>query len=200
MRMLPVFLVILRFCLGPMVFWMAHQGLPRPWVFAAVAVASLSDLFDGIIARRLAVATERLRVADSWVDTWYYAWIAVTVWQLHPDVVWAYRFPLLSVLGMQLLCWAIDLLKYRRFATYHAYTAKAWGFALFFATAALLAFDQVGPTLWLAVVMGWVSLIEGIAITLVLPNRTHEVLSVWHALRLRETQLSARQTSEAVEA
>jgi len=200
MRLLPVFLVILRFCLGPTVFWMAHQGLPRPWIFAAVAVASLSDLMDGIIARRLKVATERLRVADSWVDTWYYVWIAVTVWQLRPDVVWAYRFPLLSVLGMQLLCRAIDLLKYRRFATYHAYTAKAWGFALFFATAALLAFDHIGPTLWLAVVMGWVSLIEGIAITLILPHWTHDVLSVWHALRLRESQLAAPPAADPVEA
>lgn len=199
MRMLPVFLIVLRFFLGPAVFWMAHAGVPRPWIFAAVAVASLSDLLDGIIARRLKVVTERLRVADSWTDTWYYVWIAAIVWQLRPDVVWDYRFPLLSVLGMQLLCWAIDLLKYRRFATYHAYTAKAWGFALFFATAALLAFDDIGPTLWMAVVMGWVSLIEGIAITLILPTWTHDVMSVWHALRLRENPRPVPSAAEPAE-
>lgn len=200
MRFLPVALVVIRFFLGPAVFWMAHAGMPRPWIFAAVAVASLSDLLDGIIARRLKVVTERLRVADSWTDTWYYVWVAATVWQLRPDVVYDYRFPLLSVLALQLLCWAIDLLKYRRFATYHAYTAKAWGFALFFATAALLAFDVVGPFMWLAILMGWVSLIEGIAITLVLPTWTHDVLSVWHAWRLREAHASARPVAEPVEA
>lgn len=191
MRHLPAALVSLRFILGPVVFVLAGQGFPHWGIFLIVTAAGLSDLLDGILARRWGVASESLRVADSYVDVWYYVWVAMTVWRAVPEIVLAYQWPLLSILAMQLLAWLVDLLKYRRFATYHAYTAKAWGFGLYFATAALLVWGQAGPFMWLMVVLAWISLLEGIAITLILPRWTHDVPSVWHALRLRPEQLAA---------
>lgn len=91
-----------------------------------LALGFLSDLFDGIIARRTHTVTAHLREADGRTDVWFFAWIAASAWRTHPEIVIAYRIPLLVVAGTQVLSWAIDWVKYRRFSNYHAYTAKAW--------------------------------------------------------------------------
>lgn len=70
-------------------------------------------------------------------------------------------------------------------ASYHTYSAKAWGVTLFLATSALFGFNYGGLTLWLAIAVGIVHTVEEIAMTLVLETWTHDVLSIVHAVRLR---------------
>jgi phosphatidylglycerophosphate synthase len=65
LRRIPVLLVATRFLLGPILLFLATQGATGGWFLLGITAAFLSDVFDGIIARRLGVATERLRVADS---------------------------------------------------------------------------------------------------------------------------------------
>ncbi|MDB5099019.1 MAG: CDP-alcohol phosphatidyltransferase [Cyanobacteria bacterium RYN_339] len=187
MDRIPVLLIVLRFLLGPALYALVAANAPGVWVIAGATAGFLSDVFDGIIARRLGVATERLREADSWTDTWYYIWVAAAAWRANPETIAAYAVPLLAVLGLQALCWAIDFAKYRRFATYHQYSAKLWGITLFLAAVALLGFRQAGPFLWLTIAAGALSLVEGIAMTLVLPRWTHDVKGLWHALELRRS-------------
>jgi CDP-diacylglycerol--glycerol-3-phosphate 3-phosphatidyltransferase len=64
------------------------------------------------------------------------------------------------------------------------YSAKAWGVTLFVATSALFGFGYGGLTLNLAIALGIIHTLEEIAMTLILPKWTHDVLSIVHALRL----------------
>lgn len=182
---LPGGLVFMRFLLGPMLLLLALTGINNFWIIIALVVGFLSDVFDGIVARRLGVATESLRVADSWVDGVYYLCIATAVWLLHADVIKDFRWPLLIVLSTLLLSWVIEVLKFGRLASYHAYAAKLWGITLFAASVSLLGFGYGGICLWLVVVVGVLGHLEGIAMTLVLPRWTHDVTGLPHALRLR---------------
>lgn len=184
-RQIPALLVGLRFLLGPLLFLLAMRRQSGVWLAVGISAGFLSDVFDGIIARRLGVATERLRVADSWTDAAFYSWIAVGVWLTRPEVIRRFARPLTALFALQLFSWTIDLLKYRRIATFHAYTAKAWGVSLFAAALALFLLADPGPFVWLTVVVGLIGNLEGIAMKLVLPTWQHDVPSVWHALRLR---------------
>lgn len=66
---LPLALVCLRFMLAPVVLLLAAYH-PEPAAFAVcLAAAFLSDFLDGVIARRLGVATPGLRRLDSCADT-----------------------------------------------------------------------------------------------------------------------------------
>ena len=61
----PLFLVLFRAALAPIVIWLALR-LPNPIGFGTcLATAFLSDVFDGALARRLNVATDALRRLDS---------------------------------------------------------------------------------------------------------------------------------------
>lgn len=186
---IPAFLVALRAVLAPAVVAGAWLHASRTLLIGLMTAAILSDIFDGVIARRLGVVTERLRVADSRVDLLYYVCIASAVWHTHPEIVRAYRRPLIAIGLFQVFSWVIDLVRYRRIASFHAYLAKVWGLMLFLASVAILGFGHAGPFLWLAIIVGFIGNIEGIAMVLVLPEWQHDVPSIWHALRIRRAQL-----------
>lgn len=191
LKSVPSSLVAIRMLLGPLLFLLTTRGVQGNWLILLLTVAFLTDIFDGVLARRIGVATERLRVADSWADFWFYVWIAAAVWWRVPEIVRAFRVPLLILISLQLFSYAIDLVKYRRIASFHAYTAKAWGITLFAATVALLGFHTGSVFLWMAIGMGIVSNIDGLAIKIILPVWHRDVPSVFQAVRLRRTQVQS---------
>ncbi|WP_367275063.1 CDP-alcohol phosphatidyltransferase family protein [Microcoleus sp. CAWBG24] len=153
-------------------------------------VGFFSDIFDGIIARRIGVSNQQLRQADSWADVCFYICVFASAWLVHKDLVIAFRVPLLAVVFVQLVWWIVNLLKYGKPASYHTYSAKFWGITLFIATIALFGFNYAGIPLWLAIISGIIHTVEEIAMTLVLPEWKHDVLSIFHALRLRQKLIS----------
>lgn len=180
----PMALVLLRGAIAPFLLWDALDGSITPWFLVGYVVAVLSDIFDGIIARRLGISNATLRRADSWADVALYVCIAAAAWWVHPEVVFSFRLPLLTVVAVQALWWLVNLLKYGKPASYHTYSAKLWGLTLLVATLALFGFNSGGIALWVAILVGIVHTLEEIVMTLMLPTWQHDVLSVVHALRL----------------
>ncbi|GAB4438096.1 MAG: hypothetical protein OHK0035_26860 [Cyanobacteria bacterium J069] len=188
-------LVCFRLAIAPFLLWDAFDGTVTPWFLAGYIAAFFSDIFDGVIARRLGVSTARLRAADSWADVTLYVCIALAAWRVHPEILIAFRWPLLSVVAAQLLWWVVNLAKYGKPASYHTYSAKLWGITLFIASLALFGFDQGGWALWAAILVGLVHTVEEIGMTLILPTWQHDVLSLAHALKLRQHQRAAKPPS-----
>jgi len=192
MDQLPMTLVLLRGAIAPFLLWDALDGHITPWFLVGYVVAVLSDIFDGIIARRLGVSSANLRRADSWADVALYVCIAAAAWFVHRDIVLAFRLPLFTVIAAQVLWWLVNLAKYGKPASYHTYSAKLWGLTLLAATLAVFGFNSGGIALWVAILVGIVHTLEEIAMTLILPTWQHDVLSLIHALRLRR-ELSTTQ-------
>jgi phosphatidylglycerophosphate synthase len=183
-RRIPWLLIVLRALLGPLILVGTSFGVSGKWIAGAIVAGFLSDIFDGIIARRIGSATERLRVADSWTDAAFYGCIAGSIWLTRREAVQALAVPLIVSLVIKGLSALVDLARYRRITSYHTYGAKLWGITLFVAALGLLAFNN-GRLLWPAIVVSVVCSLEGIAITLLLPCWTHDVPTLWHAWRLR---------------
>jgi phosphatidylglycerophosphate synthase len=186
LKSLPITLVFLRFLIAPFLLWDAFDGTITSWFILGYVFAFVSDIFDGIIARKLGVSDAQLRQADSWADVCLYSCIAGSAWFTHSDVLIAFQIPLLSVVFVQLIWWIVNLIKYGKPASYHTYSAKFWGITLFVATIALFGFNQAGIYLWIAIIFGIIHTVEEIAMTLILPEWTHDVLSIFHALKLRK--------------
>ena len=185
LNILPAALVGLRAAIAPFLLWDAWDGTVTSWFLWAYGIGVLSDVLDGVVARRLGVSTPGLRQADSWTDVVFYLCVFTAAWQVHPEMVTAFRGPLLTVVGAQLLWWGVNLAKYGKPASYHTYSAKAWGIALAIATMAFFGWGYGGLTLGLAIGLGLIHTVEEIVMTLLLPTWQHDVLSVVHALRLR---------------
>ncbi len=182
---LPLALVCLRFLLAPVMLLLAVYW-PLPMAFAlCLAAALLSDFLDGVIARRLGIATAGLRRLDSCADTVFWLAALMAVWMRYPQVVQEYRFPLLALLLLEAVRYILDFLKFRREASYHMWSAKLWSLALFLAFVMVLVAGQASPWVGIAIGLGLVSDAEGLLISLVLPRWQHDVPTLVHAWRHR---------------
>lgn len=188
LRRVPLLLVVLRAALAPVMVVLALYR-PSGAAFGACLVAAfLSDVFDGVIARRLGIATAGLRRLDSAADSLFYVAATYAVWHLRPAAILDRAVPLALLCTLELLRYALDLAKFRREASYHMWSSKLWGLCLFAGFLSLLAFGVDGLAVSLMVWVGIAADLEGLAISLVLRAWRADVPSVVHAWRLRVTQ------------
>jgi CDP-diacylglycerol--glycerol-3-phosphate 3-phosphatidyltransferase len=185
---IPSILVGIRLAIAPLLVLDALDHDTTIWFVGGYIIAILSDIFDGIIARRLGVSTVELRQADSWADIFLFICLAISTWLVYPHVLIDFKNPLFLALAAQLILFAISLIKFKKLPSFHTYTAKIWGLMLLIATVSLFGF-KYDEALWLPIVFCWLNSIEEIAMTLLLPEWKCDVLSIFHALNLRRDLL-----------
>jgi phosphatidylglycerophosphate synthase len=185
----PLFLTLLRAALAPVMLLLALTA-PSPAGFGiCLVIAFLSDVYDGKIARRLGIATPFLRRLDSIADTVFYVAATYCVWLLQPRVIVDNAAPLLLLLALELGRYAFDLLKFKKEASYHMWSSKLWGIALFAAFSSVLVFANAGIAVSCAIYLGLLADTEGLLISLTLPRWQNDVPTLFHALRIRRTML-----------
>ena len=184
MRKIPLALVILRLCLAPVLLATALL-YPDRTVFAGCLIgALLSDYFDGVIARRLGVATAGLRRLDSITDTIFYVCALVAALVTARELVRPY-FPALGVLLLvEAIRYAYDLRKFGKEASYHMWSSKLWGLLLFIGMWELLVLHRDGWPVALAIFWGIAADLEGLVISMTLRKWRADVPTLWHACRL----------------
>jgi CDP-diacylglycerol--glycerol-3-phosphate 3-phosphatidyltransferase len=185
-RQIPLALTGLRAALGPVIVLLALHAPVRWALGLCLVLAIASDLFDGVIARQLGIATPTLRRLDSVSDTIFYVGAAFAAWHLHPAAITGRLVPLgvLAVLeiGRYLLDWA----RFRQEASYHMWSSKAWGVVLFLGLFSLLALGTDNGFVSAAIYLGILADVEGVAISLVLKHPRTDVPTLWHAVQLRK--------------
>ena len=187
-RAAPAGLVALRCALALLLIGDASDGRVSGWFLPGVLAGFLSDVFDGVLARRLGVSTARLRQADSWADLLFYGCIACSAWLGYRDLLVPFTMPLLVFFATYAAWWVVNLSKYGRPACYHTYLARIWGCGLLVAIVSLFGFDYAGITLAAAIVLGILNCAEDMLITCLLPHWTHDVPTLLHALRLQRVE------------
>lgn len=186
-RSLPWLLVWLRLLLAPLMLLLAWRW-PLPGAFACcLAVAFLSDVFDGVLARRWGTVTSALRRVDSAVDTVFCLAALGAVWLCRPDVVRDSTTLLATLLALEVLRYAVDLAKFGREASYHMWSSKLWAAVLYLSFFTVLVLGESGGWVTAALLLGIVSDLEGLLVSLVLPEWHHDVPSLIHAWRLRHS-------------
>jgi phosphatidylserine synthase len=176
----------LRLALGPVLVWMALRGTAGALAVLVCLAALGSDFFDGVLARRFAVERPGVRRFDSATDTLFFVCAAWAAWILHADLLRPYLPLVWAVVALEVARYVFDFAKFRREAAYHAWSAKGWGLTLSAALIVLLGWGRAWPLVPLALALGIVADLEGLAISAVLPVWTHDVRSVWHAWRIRK--------------
>lgn len=187
---LPILLTALRAALSPVLILLALLAPDRMAFGLCLVAGFLSDVFDGIVARRLGVATPNLRRLDSMADSLFYIAAAFAVWHLQPSAITGRQWELWTLVALELARYTFDWMKFRREASYHMWSSKLWGIALFAAFLSLLGFGSDGPLVDLMICIGIVADIEGLAISMTLRTWQTDVPSIFHAVRLRRQKQS----------
>ena len=155
-----------------------------------VFVALVSDIYDGVLARRWGNETPMLRVSDSIADTIFYLGVAGALWILVPEVLRSNRYWFILLFALEGFRYVFDFLKYRKTASYHSYLAKLWGVVLAAAMIGVFAFAGSEFLVRTALGVGIAVNVEGLAMSLMLPRWKNDVKTLWAAWRLRNSMLS----------
>lgn len=186
-RSIPTALTIFRLLSAPVLMVFAYMGRERYFLWLAIA-ALLSDVLDGALARRLGASSETGRLLDSWADLLIALVAFAGATLLWPDTMREEAGYFALVLAALVIPNAWGLLRFRRLLGYHTISAKASG--VFLATGAVLLFTGITPVLFrLAAFVELAVAAEYVAISLIMPEWTGEMKSVWHAWRQRRASV-----------
>lgn len=187
-RHLPLALMYARLVLGLLLLVLAALGVAH---FTALAVGLitaglLTDVFDGIIARQLGVSTEKLRRLDSTVDQVFWAAVVGAAWLACPGFFARHAAPLLLLLALEGLTYALCYLKFRKEVATHSWAAKAWVLVSFAALIQVICTCESGALFQLSFYLGVLSRLEIGTTILLLRRWTNDVPTAWHAAQLRQ--------------
>ena len=166
----------------PVLGWYGHGY----FLALVILLATLSDIFDGIIARRLGISTVNLRKADSTVDLFFWLASMTALYFLRPDAVMRniviVFYAIAAEILEQLICW----LRFHRMTATHARSAKFMGLCLLVGMIVLACYGSSVVAFWIIGIGITVSIFDGCAIVVLLPTWEADVPSAWEAWRLRQ--------------
>lgn len=186
----PLGLILFRFLLAPIIVGLAYfiGDVSKPIILVLMYLGLLSDILDGIIARKQNLSTTKFRRLDSQTDMIFWLSIGLATWILYPKLIHDNSIAIWIILAMEISVYAISILKFKKETCTHAFLSKVWGLSLLIAFTSLIGFNHAGIPFLIAIIMGLISHVDRILITLILPKWTHDIPSSYHACLIRKGQ------------
>lgn len=133
MNKLPIWLIYTRLLLGFVMvgFSLMHVSNYATIFIILLTVGLLTDIFDGIIARKLNVSTQSLRRLDSTIDQVFFLSATFSAYIHCTSFFTNNTGLLLTVIGFEALTYLVCFIKFRKEIAIHSIGAKIWTLILF---------------------------------------------------------------------
>jgi phosphatidylglycerophosphate synthase len=183
----PLLLMYLRLTLGVIIlllaFFISHNSIP--WIITLIIAGLLSDVFDGIIARKLGISSAKLRKLDSIIDRIFWLFVAASSAVLYQDFMYSKVATITLVLLLEVLVFVLCLIRFGRIPSPHNLLSKLWGIMV---AAALIDIIINGSSVVLfngMIALGIISRLDSLLIHIVLKEWHHDIPSFYHAWLIR---------------
>ncbi len=148
------------------------------WIVILMTIGLITDIFDGIIARKLNVSTERLRQWDSNADQFFWLIIIGSIFYLNIDFVKENIIWIGGVFFLELLSYIISYWKFKKSIATHSILAKIWTLTLLWFLIDLVQKSSSNIPFFICIGLGIISRIEIILIILRLRKWTTDIPSI----------------------
>lgn len=158
----------------------------RPIINTLLIIGLISDIFDGIIARKLNVSTVKLRRMDSFIDQVFWLSALAGAYVICGTFFEENVFLLAALLGAEALTYLISYLKFRKEVATHAILSKVWTLTIL---ATLVQIISTCDSSWLFMTcfyIGVITRMEIVAILLIIRKWENDVPSLYHAILIRQ--------------
>ena len=181
-------LIIARFFIGVIIVILTCIEVEHneTIVISLLAIGLLTDVFDGIIARRLNVSTQSLRRWDSTVDQLFFISVIAATYLKYPEFYEVHWVKIALLVGIELLTYVVSFLKFKKEIATHSIGAKIWTLFLFATLVDVIIGGNSTVLFELFFWIGMLTRLEIISIILILKTWTNDVPTFVHALKLRK--------------
>lgn len=188
MKTIPFLLILLRFISAFAILFLGYfvGETARSLIVTLMYFGLLTDIFDGIIARKVGVSSEKLRRLDSQTDLVFWLSIGFATYWLNPEIIQDHWKSITLIFGMEDLCYIISFWKFGKETCTHAWLSKLWGLSLLLTFTFLIGFNLANWAFYFCLILGLISHIDVILIILILPKWQFDVPSSYHAWKIRQ--------------
>jgi len=188
MKKIPHFLIYSRLALGILLicFSLIQIGNYKTIAITFIIFGLLSDIFDGIIARRLNISTEKLRRLDSAIDQIFWLSITAATFIQCSSFFYTNYLLLFILIGTEIATYAICYIKFKKEVATHAISSKVWTLLIFACLIQVIATCDSTTLFQVCFYVGMLTRLEIIGILFLLKTWTNDVPSVYHAVLLRK--------------
>ncbi len=185
MKKLPIILIRFRLMLAFIIpIICVFESTPvRIIVISLIVLGVLSDIFDGVVARKYNVATEKIRKLDSNVDLLFTISIVAGIFIMNAEFV-HYIPAIATIVGLELLTYIVYWLKFKKQPSNHSYLTKAFGVVLFFNFCMIIGWNNF-EFLNLLLLISILSYVDGFAILFRLKEWKADNKSVFHINKVK---------------
>lgn len=185
---IPHLLILLRFLFAPLILLLAiYLGdQARITIVILIILGLLSDIFDGIIARKQNISSVKLRRLDSQVDLIFWLSVGISCYILNPDITKDHTVGIIVVIAMEVVCYMTSFIRFGKETCTHAFLSKIWGLLLFSTFISIIGFGYGGNIIEIAIIWGVFSQLDVIVIILLLPKWQNDIPSSYHAYLIKK--------------
>ena len=194
MNKIPIALIYSRLVIGFAILLFSFLHIAH-YIFIAITlltVGLLSDIFDGIIARKLNISTQRLRRLDSTIDQIFFISVVVATYFQCPSFFINNKTLLVILFATEALTYLVSYIKFKKEIATHSIGAKVWTLLLFATLIEIMVKCESPIFFKVCYWVGMITRFEIIAIILILKTWTNDVPSIYHSIQLRKGKLIKR--------
>lgn len=179
---IPNCLSLYRLISFPVVLYFAWHGNAVAFTWL-LCINLVTDILDGLIARKFNMMTEVGARLDSMADLGTYILAITGVFCFKAADFAPYILSFSIFIGLFIVCEVLPLIRCGRLASLHLYSWKIGGYiqGLFFFTLFVFGFDAV--FYYFAIIWGILSFIEHICVQLVLPEMRSNARGLYWVLK-----------------
>lgn len=185
---IPVSLIYSRLLIGLVILLLSFlqpEGY-RIYAISLFVIGLLTDIFDGIIARKMNISSQKLRRMDSSVDQVFYLCFAAATYMQCPEFFKNHILMIGLLLAIEALTYLVSFIKFRKEIATHSIAAKIWSLFLFATLVEVIWTCESSILFGISIWFGILSRLEIIAIILILKEWTNDVPSFYHAIKIRK--------------
>lgn len=114
MKKIPFLLIFSRILIGILIGLLAIYKINNysVWIVVLMSIGLITDVFDGIIARKLNVSNEKLRIWDSNVDQFFWLITIASIFFLNIDFVKENIIWIGTIVILEFICYIFSYWKF----------------------------------------------------------------------------------------
>ncbi len=188
MKHIPIALIYARLLIGFGIILLSvfHSNHYSFLAITLLSIGLLTDVFDGIIARKLNISSEKLRRLDSSIDQVFFISVAVATYLQCPDFFKANLVKLIVLGAFEASTYALSYIKFKKEIATHSIGAKVWTLILFATLVEIMVHCESVVLFELCLWIGLATKLEILAIVFTLKKWTNDVPTIYHAVKLRQ--------------
>lgn len=188
MKHIPITLIYSRLLIGFVIILLSvlHVNHYPLLAITLLSIGLLTDVFDGIIARKLNISSEKLRRLDSSIDQVFFISVAVATYIQCPGFFGDNLVKLIVLGAFEASTYVLSYIKFKREIATHSIGAKIWTLTIFATLVEIMVHCESVVLFELCLWIGLATRIEILAIVFTLKKWTNDVPTIYHAVKLRQ--------------